>query len=170
VSNLTHVLGFHPTYLQCVLTSFNVQLHDEGPLPQSWRFFIGAMACARHRCLYMFARMVDAFLSAGGDPDWLKRGLASPSLPPKLAALAEINALLAHRPWVIAPLHVRDLTDGTAARAAHAAAGGGDGTDASGGGGGSGSGWGWSLHELVHALVILATFHSLCSIIQVSDV
>ena len=58
------------------------------------------MAAARHNCAYLVRRQQDAFLAHGGNPEWLQ-GLDAPSLPPRLTALAELNALLAHRPWLI---------------------------------------------------------------------
>jgi sestrin len=59
------------------------------------------------------------------------------SVPKKLACLSEINAVMAHRPWALDSSHIEYTV--TAGR--------------------------WSFGELVHALVILATFQSLSSLV-----
>lgn len=99
----------------------------------------------------------------GGDREWLRLGLAAGSpVPPKLAALAELNALLAHRPWLVNEGHVKGLVRGSAACATctpTAAAG------APAPGAAAPPPWSWSLNEVVHAIVILATFHALTSLV-----
>lgn len=49
------------------------------------------------------------FLSCGGDPSWISEGLSSSTVPPKLLALMELNALLAHQPWRITPAKMEAL-------------------------------------------------------------
>ncbi|XP_076288753.1 sestrin isoform X1 [Lasioglossum baleicum] len=71
----------------------------------------------------------------GGDPSWL-RGLKS--IPGKLQDLYEINKILAHRPWLLNKTHIEKLTKGAD---------------------------NWSLAEVVHAIVLLAHFHSLSSFV-----
>ena len=103
----------------------------------------------------------------------------NPSLPPKLAALCELNALLAHRPWLINSAHIRALTQGMQGSAAITTASGSAGAGSlsgtltadggsitSAGGGGGGGGGGWSLTELTHAITIMCAYHSLCSLVQ----
>lgn len=71
----------------------------------------------------------------GGNQMWLK-GLSH--IPPKLHDLYEINKILAHRPWLLNKSHIEKLTKGQDS---------------------------WSLAEVVHALVLLAHFHSLASFV-----
>ena len=56
------------------------------------------MGAARHRCEYLARHQAEMFLLAGGDSQWLED---PSSLPPKLAALAEVNAFMAHCPWML---------------------------------------------------------------------
>jgi hypothetical protein len=95
----------------------------------------------------MLRRQQDIFLEHGGDIEWLRQGLACPTLPTKLVVIAELNALLAHRPWLLTTAHIKSLVMGGELETGVSVAG-------------------WSLNELVHAIVILCTMHSLCSIIQ----
>jgi hypothetical protein len=134
------------------------------------------------------ARVPHVSLSpAGGDPEWLRGLTGNPALPPKLAALAELNALLAHRPWLLTAAHVRALTQGVAATGGASGGGaapppGGDATTAfpslkpldsvagatavAASSGGTAGSSGWSLTELVHAVTIMCAYHSLCSVVQ----
>ncbi|RYG40863.1 hypothetical protein EON68_03725, partial [archaeon] len=158
VSNLTHVLAAHPSYIDCFLSTFNTLLNEEGPLPVTWRCFIALMAAARHKCAYLFRRQQDMFLLRGGDVAWMTEGLACPTLPAKLVALAPLNAIMAHRPWLVAPQHIKQLLQGTVG--ARASAEGGGGSSSSSAGAASSAGQGWSLNELTHAIVIMSVFHS----------
>lgn len=100
----------------------------------------------------------DTFIAVGGDRDWLRLGLLpGSSLPPKLAALAELNALLAHRPWLVTDSLVRSLVRGSAALPQP--------PPPLPGGPALPPPWSWSLNEVVHAVVLLSTFHSLTSIV-----
>lgn len=75
------------------------------------------------------------FLHQGGDETWLQ-GLKS--IPNKLQDLYEINKILAHRPWLLNKDHIEKLTKGSDS---------------------------WSLAEVVHAIVLMAHFHSLSSFV-----
>jgi len=74
----------------------------------------------------------------GGDSRWL---LGLDYVPPKLRALSELDKLMAHRPWLIKPAHISALTKG-------------------------GQEDNWCLPELTQALVLLAHFHSLSSLVH----
>lgn len=138
IPHTVQIMAWHPAYLQHFLDSYECIVLEEGALEQTWRYFIAMMAAARHGCQYLVKRYELEFLTAGGDADWL-RGLAeSRSLPRKLANLAEINALLAHRPWALTKDTIASLVKGDEA---------------------------WSMSELVHAIVLMCTFHSLASFV-----
>ena len=55
-------------------------VHCAGPLPVPWRYYIAAMAAARHACGYLVRRNQDAFLAAGVAPLCLWRA-GRPQLP-----------------------------------------------------------------------------------------
>lgn len=96
---------------------------------------MGHDAAARHKCTYLVNLYEKEFLLQGGDRNWL-RGLEY--IPAKLRAISDINKILAHRPWLLSKEHIERLTKGQNS---------------------------WSLAEVVHAIVLLAHFHSLSSFV-----
>jgi sestrin len=75
------------------------------------------------------------FLLNDGDPDWLE---GVHKIPKKIQNLLEINAILAHQPWLINKEHIAALIKGEDA---------------------------WSVAELVHALVLMASFRALAGVV-----
>ncbi|XP_014262204.1 sestrin homolog [Cimex lectularius] len=133
---ITQIMGYHPTYLEIFLRTQHFILKGDGPLPYDYRHFIAIMAAGRHQCSYLINSQKQEFLLQGGDQGWL-RGLSH--IPQKLRDLYEINKVLAHRPWLLNKTHIQKLTRGS--------------EDS------------WSLAEVVHAIVLLAHFHSLSSFV-----
>ncbi|KAM9317346.1 sestrin-1 isoform 2-T2 [Gastrophryne carolinensis] len=134
LDNITLVMGFHPDYLGSFLKTQRYLLQVEGPLPAYYQHYIGIMAAARHQCTYLVNLHVNDFLHSGGDQKWLN-GLEN--APQKLRNLSELNKLLAHRPWLITKEHIEQLLK----TGEHS----------------------WCLAELIHAVVLLAHYHSLAS-------
>ena len=83
------------------------------------------------RCTYLVEEQEREFLRFKGDPVWLG-GIHM--APKKLQNLQYLNALMTSTPWMVTRDHIESLTKGEDA---------------------------WSIAEIVHALIILATFHSL---------
>ncbi|XP_073985868.1 sestrin isoform X3 [Rhodnius prolixus] len=135
LDEIGQVMGYHPTYLDVFLRTQHFILKGDGPLPYDYRHFIAIMAAGRHQCSYLINSQKQEFLVQGGDQSWLL-GLAH--IPQKLRDLYEINKVLAHRPWLLSKHHIQKLTKGCDR---------------------------WSLAEVVHALVLLAHFHSLSSFV-----
>jgi len=75
------------------------------------------------------------FLLNGGHSNWFQ-GLEN--IPKKLVNLLEINQILAHQPWLLTRDHIAALVKGEDS---------------------------WSIGELVHAILILCTFHALAGIV-----
>ncbi|KAF3833826.1 hypothetical protein F7725_025030 [Dissostichus mawsoni] len=137
VDLITMVMALHPAYLSCFLRTQHALLEMDGPLPRHWRHYIVVMAAARHHCSYVVQQHSAGFLEAGGEESWLS-GLQH--APTKLRSLQTLNKLLAHRPWLITQKHVQELVcPGADPR--------------------------WSLAELIHAVVLMAHAHSLCSFV-----
>lgn len=86
-----------------------------------------------------------AFLERGEEMgEWLEgRGLEN--IPGKMQAILNLNSMMAHQPWRLSAHHIALLVDPalTPHGVAHC----------------------WSLSELVHALVILSSFHSLSGLV-----
>ena len=78
------------------------------------------------------------------------------SLPPKFQAILPLNNLMAHTPWIVNTTHIAKLvkvhlhSSFISFRNMHSLQSGVD---------------GWSVQDLVHAIVILAHFHSLCGFV-----
>ncbi|EFA00676.2 Sestrin homolog-like Protein [Tribolium castaneum] len=135
LDHVSQVMGYHTSYLDHFLKTQNFILRGDGPLPFHYRHYIAIMAAGRHQCGYLINLQKQEFLLLGGDHSWLK-GLSS--IPPKLKNLYDINKILAHRPWLLNTSHIEKLTKGKDS---------------------------WSLAEVIHAIVILTHFHSLCSFV-----
>ncbi|XP_056274394.1 sestrin-2 [Pseudoliparis swirei] len=135
VDHTTMVMAMHPAYLSCFLRTQHALLEMDGPLPRHWIHYIVVMAAARHHCSYLVQQHSAGFLDAGGEESWLS-GLKH--APTKLQSLQTLNKLLAHRPWLITQQHIQELVcPGAEPR--------------------------WSLAELIHAVILMAHAHSLCS-------
>ncbi|XP_066598059.1 uncharacterized protein Sesn [Prorops nasuta] len=135
LDHVSRVMSSHPTYLEHFLRTQHFILRGDGPLPYDYRHLIAIMAAGRHQCSYLINLQKGEFLLQGGDSLWLQ-GLRS--IPGKLQDLYEINKILAHRPWLLNKTHIEKLTKGAD---------------------------NWSLAEVVHAIVLLAHFHSLSSFV-----
>ncbi|KAK0085414.1 hypothetical protein PV325_005262 [Microctonus aethiopoides] len=135
LDHVSRVMSSHPSYLEHFLRTQHFILRGDGPLPYDYRHLIAIMAAGRHQCSYIINLQKGEFLLQGGDSTWLQ-GLRS--IPDKLQNLYEINKILAHRPWLLNKTHIEKLTKGTDS---------------------------WSLAEVVHAIVLLAHFHSLSSFV-----
>ena len=109
LGTLERVLGMHPSYLRVQLATNRTLMRGDGPLPRDWRHFVAMLATTRHGSRYLYERERRAFLSVGGDPLWLQ---GSVHLPRKLANLFDLNAVLAHRPWLLSHEHIEDLLRG----------------------------------------------------------
>ena len=137
-SKLNSIFGMHPTYLESELESHRRLMLDEGPLPPAWRNYIAIMAASRYNCHYLVFQQRRCFLYNGGDPDWLE-GLTK--VPAKLANLMNLNALLAHRPWLLSAAESEEDEVSLLLSGSNA----------------------FSSAELAHAVVIFATYHAKAS-------
>ncbi|KAF1316810.1 Sestrin-like protein, partial [Globisporangium splendens] len=136
VSHLIQLLAWHKSYLSLYQDSVSSIMLRDGPLPLPWRSYIGAMAASELRCHYLADTQQYYFLVNGGEPEWIK---GIDYVAPKLFRLHEISSLLAHRPWLITADHIAELLAS-------------DQDDS------------WSVSELVHAIIVLCKYHSMCSI------
>jgi len=92
------VMSSHPRYMEMELKSFDLMFKQDGPLPILWRQYVAIMAASRYNCDYLVYLHRRQFLLSGGDPAWL---LGVHNAPQKLRRLLNINAILAHQPWLI---------------------------------------------------------------------
>lgn len=135
LTRLVRILGWHSTYLDRYFQTMSLVMRASGPLPLHMRNYIAIVAASQYRCPYLVAQQEQEFLNNGGEATWLK---GVDHVPKKISHLLEINAILAHEPWKITRDHIAVVVKGTDA---------------------------WSIGELVHGLVIMATFRSLAGIV-----
>eukprot|EP00164_Ancoracysta_twista_P004062 GFYU01005450.1.p1 GENE.GFYU01005450.1~~GFYU01005450.1.p1 ORF type:complete len:569 (+),score=132.65 GFYU01005450.1:160-1866(+) len=135
VSTLDRMIAWHPEYMRVFCISYDFILNQEGPLPRSWRTYLGILAATTHNCVYLINKMESEFIVNDGEPEWL---LGVEHAPPKLRNILKLNEYLAHKPWLIRPEHIASLVKGEDC---------------------------WSLTELVHAICLLSTMHSLCGLV-----
>ena len=132
---LDWMLSLHPELQSRFNRTMSSLLYSEGPLPQPWRHCVAMLGASRHLCEYLVLQQAEAFLTSGGDPDWLVQPAVR--LPLKLRSLVPISRILAHAPWTLdAATLEKTIAEGR-----------------------------WSSAELAHALLILCTFHSLPSLV-----
>ena len=98
IPKMYKIMSSHPKYMEMELKSFDMIFKNDGPLPIIWRQYIAIMAASRYNCDYLVYLHRRQFLLSGGDPTWL---LGLHNVPKKLQRLLNINAILAHQPWLI---------------------------------------------------------------------
>jgi hypothetical protein len=82
-------------------------MNREDVLPITWKYYIGIMAVSCYECEYLIKILEEQFLLYGGDVEWLLHGLKKADK--KLERLAELNELLAYKPWIISASHIEFL-------------------------------------------------------------
>jgi sestrin len=112
-----------------------VIMESDGPLPRPWRHYLAMLGASCYSCEYLARNQLELFLSTGGDHSWLRDSVNA--VPRKIQCLKNLNELMAHRPWALDSSHIEEVTV-------------------------SGR---WSSAELVHAILILSTFHSLPALV-----
>lgn len=151
-SRMFRIMCFYPRYARRFRESLDCMLYGPGPLPLEWRSYIAIMvrarrcdmrsnltfflqAASRYHCHYLITILEPYFLADGGTPEWL-RGVDH--APAKLQRLGEINAILAHQPWLLTPQTIRSILVGEDS---------------------------WGIAELTQAIVIMVTYHALAGFV-----
>ncbi|GAB5587688.1 hypothetical protein Unana1_02588 [Umbelopsis nana] len=143
LSNTFRLLAFFPTYFEKFDLAYHQIIRSSvGPLERTWRSYLGIMAAAEHKCQYLVSLQKLYFLQHGGDPLWLK---GVDHIPLKLRNISTLLMVLARQPWSLNESHIHELL--------HSSNGGNPVTDS------------WTKSELIQAIVVIATFHSLSSFI-----
>ena len=134
-THMDWILSSQGEFLELYRKTTEAVMQSDGPLPRPWRHYIAMMGASAYSCEYLARNQLELFLSSGGDAAWLAEG--SVAVPRKLLCLSPISSVMAHRPWTLDSTHIEHvISEGR-----------------------------WSASELVHALIILATFHSLPSLV-----
>ena len=89
----------------------NILYKVEKSLSLEWKLFLGIMAAASVKCEYLMKELIKIFLINGGEKIWISEGLKCHNLPETLKKFATINNLLAHQPWFINLLNLKDINE-----------------------------------------------------------
>jgi sestrin len=135
VSHLQWVLSSQGEFLELYYKTTDSVMRGDGPLPRPYRHYIAMLGAAAYGCEYLVRHEAEDFLLSGGDPDWLLN--PSECVPKKLKCLSSLSEVMAHRPWALDSSYIEQVV--VAGRISTA--------------------------ELVHAIIILATYHSLPSLV-----
>ena len=92
------VMSSHPRYMEMELKSFDLMFKQDSPLPIIWRQYVAIMAASRYNCDYLVYLHRRQFLLKWGRPCV---AVGVHNAPQKLRRLLNINAILAHQPWLI---------------------------------------------------------------------
>ena len=107
--------------------------------PKYINYYLAIMAVSCYRQEYLLYILQEQFLLAGGPLEWLIFGLER--VDPKIKRIADLNEIIAYKPWQISKEHFQSLIKG-----------------------GANQNENWTIHEVLKACVILATYHGLCGL------
>ena len=111
---------------------------ESGVFPIEHKLFLGIMAVSCYKCDYLLSILEEEFAQQGGNLEWLADGICKIG---NLAKFAEINEVLAFKPWILGVKHVEKLLEKDE------------------------SGFSWNLEQVCLAVCILSSYHSLCSFV-----
>ena len=104
------------------------------------KLYLGIMAVSCYKCDYLLNILEEQFVLNGGELEWITEGLKK--VDPRLAKFAELNELMAFKPWVISTNTLEKLMK----------------TDE--------KGKGWNVQQVISGATVLSWYHSLCSFVQ----
>jgi hypothetical protein len=76
----------------------------EDVLSLDMKLYLGIMAVSCFNCEYMLNILEEQFVLNGGNLEWITVGLKK--VDPRLAKFAEINEILAFKPWQLQSKHI----------------------------------------------------------------
>ncbi|KAI8394052.1 PA26 p53-induced protein-domain-containing protein [Radiomyces spectabilis] len=134
ITNVFRVMAFFPTFYEIYhLTYTEILKSSTGPLPPTWKIYLGIMAAAEHGCQYLVSLLKLEFLQAQGNAKWLK-GIHH--CPVKLQRISLILLKMARQPWRLRLQDIVTLIGGMPGSPRQDA---------------------WSKGELVQAILVMAT-------------
>lgn len=135
--SLSHRLVQFPDYFCLHTKTQHLLMAADGPLSLPVRHCIAIMGSAIHSSQHLMGHQEHLLSTTGGEA-WLS---GAEKFPDKLQALAQVNIILAKRPWMLNKHHIASLAKE-----------------------------GWSITQIVHAIVILSHFHATSGTIHASGI
>jgi len=77
--------------------------------PSYVNYYIAIQAVSCYKCEYLLYILQEQFLLSGGPLEWLIYGLEK--VDPKVRRIAEINEIMAYKPWAISKEHIAELLE-----------------------------------------------------------
>jgi hypothetical protein len=114
---------------------------EKSIFPKYINYYLAIMAVSCYKCEYLLYLLQYQFLLNGGPLEWLLFGLER--VDPKLKRIASLNERMAYTPWDIGETHFKYLIKDGASPDEN-----------------------WSIHEILKAGIILATYHGMCGLCQ----
>ena len=74
---------------------------NEGSFSLQYKLFYGFMASSTIGCENLLEDFIRIYSVLGGDKTWIEKGLECESIPEHIKGMANINNILAHKPWVM---------------------------------------------------------------------
>lgn len=71
------------------------------------QLYLAIMAVSAYECEYLLKILEEQFVLQGGNLEWITCGLKK--VEPRLAKFAEINEILAYKPWALTSNHLEKL-------------------------------------------------------------
>ena len=140
VCNYYRLLSTFPALLLQHHQTMQQLLFGEGPLTTPERLLLAIMASAQHDCQYLYRRFCALYFALGSEH--APRPWLHGEIPEKFRAIMSLNALAAHRPWALSGDDITRLTR------EH----------------------GWQVSQILQAICIFATVHSLSGFVEVTMV
>ena len=84
--------------------------NENGIFPKYVNYYLGIMAVSCYQCEYLLYILHEQFLLAGGPLEWLVYGLDK--VDAKYQRIAELNEMLAYKPWSITKITLSQLIKG----------------------------------------------------------
>ena len=138
------ILCWFPKYLEFYSNTYDKVIgnsaNDRGVLKLNQKLYLGIMAVSCYNCEYLLKILEEQFVLNGGDLEWITEGLKK--VDPRLSKFAELNEIMAFRPWSISPSTIEKLMVNDE------------------------KGKGWNAEQLISCATVLAFFHGLCSFVQ----
>lgn len=135
ISNFSYLLGYHPKFFSVFQIAHSKLMYEDTNLDPPIRHYIAIMAAAAQGCAYFVTLEEMNFIECDGNREWLK-GIEHVSNK-KIQKLQSINLKMVKSPWAITKEDIGELLcDPIAANR-------------------------WSPQSLIHALTILAHYHSM---------
>jgi len=96
-------LCWFPRYLDYFTGLLKLVLAED-VLTLDMKLYLGIMAVSCFNCEYMLNILEEQFVLNGGNLEWITGGLKR--VDPRLAKFAEINEILAFKPWQLQLKHI----------------------------------------------------------------